>query len=149
MVIAFLYDAENINLQIHDNGTETYSPSHWYYNGTTVSGSVSSIAYKSKGSISGNKGSAIFTINVSGNWNGGTVAASTTETKEFNGTAYLEVGGTQYSWSYYYRTNTVTCSHGGKSATAKFRSPSYYSTNQSRPTSTASVSTWWGNAYKY
>lgn len=157
MVVQYLYPSDNIDAPILNTGSTSFDSSEWFLGGTSVSGSVASVTYARKGSISGYKGSAIFTINVSGKLAysayGGTiyipVSASTEETLSFDGSAYLEVGGTLYSWSYYYRTNTVTCSHGGKSTTARFRSPSYYSTNQSKPTSVSPVPNWWSKAYKY
>lgn len=158
MVVQFLYPSDdNMSLPICNVGTESFSTSAWFCGGTSVSGSVASVTYASKGSISGNTGSANFTIVVSGDWAysayGGTmyipVSTSVTETKNFDGKAYLSVSGSQYSWSYYYYTNTVTCTHGGKSATARFRSPSHYTGNPNKPTSAAAVSTWWSSAYKF
>lgn len=159
MVVQYLYPSDNIDAPILNKGCTSFDSSEWFLGGTSVSGSVASVTYARKGPINGYyNGSAIFTIVVSGKLaysvgGRGTlyipVSASTEETLSFNGSAYLEVSGTQYSWSYYYRTNTVTCSHGGKLATARFRSPSYYSTNKSRPTSVSPVPTWWDKAWRY
>jgi len=154
MTLTELHHADNSDLIIYNEGTETVSDSAIYKAGTAISGSVSSVTYASKGSISGNKGSCNFNINVSATWNGISLGTSVSETKTFDGSSYLSVGSSvgTYTWSCYDYTNTVTCSHGGKSATARFRSPSYnvYTGSTSKPTSSSrTVSQWWSSAYKF
>ena len=153
MILTELHHADNSDLIIYNDGTETVSDSAIYKAGTAISGSVSSVTYASKGSISGNKGSCNFNINLSATWNGISLGTSVSETKTFDGSSYLSVGsyvGT-YTWSCYEYTNTVTCSHGGKSATARFRSPSYnyYTGSASKPSDSRPVSKWWSSAYKF
>ena len=122
-----------------------------YKAGTAVTGSVTSVTHTGKGSLSGSQGSATFTVKTSATWNSISLPGSTTVTSWFNGTSYLaNNGGSMYNWSVYDYTNTITCTKGTKSASARYRSNNYTRTDKYKPSSSnRSVKAWWSEAYSF
>lgn len=138
----------NTDLWVYYDDSNPYLQGMPYLNGTAVAGTITDVSLLNKGSLNGNQGSCYFRISMHATIYGLKVNTTVDEQMWFDGIShYTLIGGVKYDWTGYDSTDTITCSHGGKSTSVYFRSSDYTYKGEFAPSaSPRQVFDWWNEA---